>query len=313
LYSIGAQKVAVAAHARSNLARLADQRASDHASKVMFVVFSVALAAYVHAKVAALAMMYPKAYAWWESGYANSAEQAEGSRPLITVPSMALRIQFPAFYWVKTLAMRDESVPIAGAEFLLLMASHYSRYLRAVHWDGSAAQLRFADLEVFLPTDQGQNWVFIWSAWNAKNAKGEYVNPWAGVLWASADAMQQSPAIRKYYANPPDRSMIRALFQGGLVEVAVLESTAAKSGIEMVHTLMGESPQATAVPCSGIQRANAAMTSASTVMMLGSMIAGARPGAIGKTLALVSGASGGAALLGAHRCSTNAYSLSASQ
>ena len=210
---------------------------------------AVCLAGYVYLKVASLARTYPAAYEWWESSQAQYGPASESQHPLITVPKMALRVEFPSYYYLQSLGMAAETVSESGAEFLLIMATKFAKYMRPVHWNGTAEELRYTDLELFLPIDKGKDWGYIWSSWDAKNAAGEYVNPWAGVLFTSYEAMANSPAFEAYYANPPDRRYVQALFRGGLAEIAITLGSTDTTGPKMAQHLMGLQSGSYKVPC----------------------------------------------------------------
>ena len=269
------QKLGAAVRKRNTtetLAELAVIRAGDdarHARKHQAAFFTVSLvlvAVYVQFRLASLPGMYPRAYEWWTSSTGRldpAYPTPQGSNPLMTVPNMAVRVEFPAAASVQQLLMTAPSVLRNGADFLLLMATHYSKSLKGVHWNGSSDQLRFEEMPSFLPTAQGKDWNYIWHAFNATNAKNEFVNPWAGVLWASPQAMANSPAVQEYYGSPPRRGFLTALFQGGLTAVARTQATTDVSGEDMEHYLMGSKPVRLRGACGAAQRTNAMMQSGS--------------------------------------------------
>lgn len=221
-----------------DLERLEDARRFRRHLNRIIGLSVVSFCVYAYLKIASLARVYPTAYAWWKD-----TSDAKSAHPQITVPHVALRVEFPAAYWVQTLRFASETIPLAGAQFLLEMASAHSTYLTRVHWNGTADALRYADRAQFLPIDAMRdgtvNWEYVWHAWAAKNDEGELVNPFAGVLFANVDSLIDSPAIKAYYADPPDRGYIDALYYGGLVEVAMRYGTTKKTGADMVHHLMG--------------------------------------------------------------------------
>ena len=247
------------------------RRFSSHVH--LFIGLSVACAGvYVYLKLTRLSSIYAAAYAWWGQAK-ESGEPGRGAHILITVPNMALRVEFPAYYWLQNMRMAVPSISLAGAEFLLIVATHFSTGLRPAHWNGSAEQLRFKDIDLFLPLQKGADWDYIWTAWSATNAAGERVNPWAGVLYASRSALANSPAMKAYYANPPDRGFVEALFRGGLAEIAVNYATDKTNGEEMVRHLIGYDTKARVLPCAppGVRMATSAMAYGSMSSMAAGM------------------------------------------
>lgn len=266
--------------------RVDEQRFRSHMNIVLTL--SVACACvYAYIKIYSLKGMYPKAYAWWEVSQDEHIRGA-GHHSLVTVPAMALRVEFPSFYTLQTLFMSAETIPLAGAEFLLIMASTYPTRLRPILWNGSAEQLRYADIGQFLPLDAqrtgGVDWTYVWSSWRATNATKNYVNPWYD-LFPSATAMTNSPAFQAYYGTPPERGFLQALFQGGLVEVALQFGNVHTSGYEMVQRLMGEQPESVKTPCPS--QLNAAVQSATQYGMYSSMVAGMSGHALATQLARI--------------------------
>ncbi len=253
---------------RKTLADIKRREAEHAASWTAFLLGSLLLSlvsAYVAAKRASLRGIYPTAYAWWNDVYLSSAyERPAGNWPRVTVPSMALRVEFPTNYWVENLLMRADSMPRAGAEFLLIMLTHYSANMHPIHFNGGAQQLRYTDLQRFLPMDQGRDWTYIWTSFNATNASGAHVNPWAGVLFGSVQALAASPAVQAYYSDAPQRKYLDALYHGGLVEVAMSLGTSATSGIDMVHFLIGATPSLTTLPCTTLDRLHHAVQTGAT-------------------------------------------------
>lgn len=270
------QGVLVDRKALFDIERRTDEHRFRGQMNLLLGVSVACLGAYVYIKVSGLAREYPVAYAWWERSQALHG-RGDSAHPQITLPKAALRVEFPAFYYVQSLAMVSESLPLHGAQFLVVMASHFSKYLRPVHWNGSAAELRYADYQRFLPPDaksaSGVRWTYVWAAWTAKNAAGDSVNPWDGVLFASVQAMANSPAVQAYYADVPDRRYIAALFRGGLVEVAVTLGGTDTTGVEMARHLMGFQSGAYVIPCGGSRGERAVQTSLE-YGMYGGMVGG---------------------------------------
>ena len=247
------QTAAVDARALADVVRRGEEERFRGQMNGLLGLSAACVGVYVYLKLQSLSKEYPTAYAWWDNAQLEGPE-AEGEHSLITVPSAARRVEFPALYYAQTMIMAAETLPLSGAEFLLSMATHFSKFMNPVHWNGSPAQLRRTYLDRFLPRDargkEGIRWSYVWSAWNKKNAQGELVNPWAGVLFSSPQAMANSPAFQAYYAaENPSRGFVEALFDGGLVEVAVLYGASSKSGSEMARHLMGSEPTRTKVPC----------------------------------------------------------------
>lgn len=275
-----AQGVRIDRRALYDIERREEEASFRHHLNLLLGFGVVALGAYVYLKIASLRRAYPLAYAWWETSqalYAKSA--ATGADVLVTVPSVALRLEFPSYYHLQTLLMAERTLPLAGAQFLMVMATHYSKQLRPIHWNGSAEQLRFADIDAFLPPDaagkSGIDWRYVWIQWTATNAAKQPVNPWVSALFASPQAMADSPAFQAYYGShgaPPDRGMVRALFRGGLVEVAVQYGNVHTTGDEMAQKLMGVQAGATKVPCAS--KLDAAVQTSLQYGMIASMAGG---------------------------------------
>lgn len=313
-----------------------ERREDEHrAASIRWIILAVLLAlvwTWMNAKLGSLRMTYSDAYDWWMVTY-KGVEYAKstGNYPLVTIPSIATRLEFPSYAWVQQLLMLQESIPRPGAEFVMIMITHFSQNMRPIHFNGSSNQLRFTELATFLPTDQGADWTYIWSSFNAKNTHGEPVNPWSGVLWSSVRAMGNSPAIRDYYSTTPNRSFIESLYRGGLVEVAMTHGNDNTSGADMVRYLMGTTPDATPLPCSVGQKTNSAIQKGSEygtlalgvvmglasvtkgsklTMQMGSRVfnLGTHHVAAGACMAAVSAG----AIQGANQCETGAISLSAS-
>lgn len=312
------QGVAVDQRALYDIERRVDEQNFRSHMNLLLGLGAACLGVYVYLRIAGLAREYPAAYEWWAT---SSGAPAAGTHPLVTVPKAALRVEFPAFYTLQTLAMTAETLPLAGAQFLLAMAGSFAKYMKPVHWNGSATQLRYADLDAFLPLDAKSggtvNWTYVWTAFNAKTAGGESVNPWAGVLFASYEAMANSPAFQAYYGSPADRSYVRALYQGGLVEIAVTLGSTATTGDAMAEHLMGFQPGFTKVPCTS--RVGKALQSSVEYGMYGAMAGGmgghlfaSRLAGRGRILPLLLtlAAAGGGAAKGATECKDRETSYS---
>lgn len=214
----------------------------------------VCVCVYVYLKIVSIAKQYPKAYEWWNSQQVFAP--GKGHYVQLTLPQAALRIEFPFFYQLQVLAMQAQSVSLAGAHFLVIMATNFAKYMHPVHWNGSAEQLRYDSLDQFLPPhakkSNGVDWPYVWAAWEAKNAKNQPVNPWGnGVLFTNVRALANSPAFQAYYADPPDRRYIDALFHGGLTEIAVMLGNSDATGPAMAEHLMGVDSGFTKVECTG--------------------------------------------------------------
>lgn len=293
------------------------RRESEHAAAwtlfVLGAVFVSLATVYIMERISALRTIYPESYAWWTAVYEDVAyERPAGNWLHVSVQLAALRVEFSAYYWVQELVMRAPTMPRAGAEFLLLMTTHYGSNMRPIHFNGSAAQLRYTELGRFLPTDQGEDWTYIWESYNAKNAANASVNPWANVLFASVQALAASPAVRAYYRDASSRAggYVEALYRGGLVEVAMTQGTSAKTGMEMVRFLMGEAPAPVIRDCTGTDRKHAATQGMAGSGMLGTIavsLLGFRVPMLGEMaskLVVTAGAAVGGAVYGAVTCST---------
>ena len=285
-----------------DIERREEEAAFRHHLNLLLGLGVVALGAYVYLKIGSLGRSYPVAYEWWESSQALYAKSATtGADALVTVPSVALRLEFPSYYYLQTLLMTERTIPLAGAQFLMVMATHFSKELRPIHWDGSAEQLRFADIDAFLPPDasvgggkSGINWRYVWTKWTATNEAKQPVNPWVSALFSSPQAMADSPAFQAYYGShgsPPDRGLVRALFRGGLVEVAVQYGNVHTTGDKMAQRLMGVQSGATKIPCAS--RLDAAVQTSLEYGMYASMAGGMGGHAMASRLATSEGESKG--------------------
>ena len=212
---------------------------------------------YIYMKLSSLRDMYPVAYAWWDSTQ-RMYPHGQGRFARITLPGAVLRMEFPYVYYLQEFLMITDALPVAGAQFLVYMVSHFGRFMRPMHFNGSAEQLRYTSVASFLPphakTDSGINWTYVWESWQSKNTDGALVNPWSGVLFTSVQALAASPAIQAYYADVPDRRFIDALFHGGLAEIAVTFGNDHMNGADMVKRLMGVATSFTIVPCTTSSR-----------------------------------------------------------
>lgn len=246
--------------------------------------FVVCFVAFVVVRVQGLVYRHPRAYHWWDTTFASSLyARPLGTHPKITVPGCALRVEFPPAHWAATLLMSYQELPRAGADFLLLMVAEYGDTLHPIHWNGSSAQLRYEHLEDFLPRGPGTttqdskgnastNWAYIWRQFNAKNAAGALVNPWAGALWRDPKAMALSPAMQAYYdAKAPRTDYIEALYRGGLVELAVTHAKKDVTGAAMVRHLMGTVSTTRADTCTPAKQSNNMVQGATEFGMYGTM------------------------------------------
>lgn len=248
------------------------QRMRESSGSTTIIVMLVVLASvYTVLKTQNLQIMYPQAYLWWEQTRqfidAGHMIKPNGTHPLITVPRVALRLNFPAYYSLETFRMVAQSMHRSAAEFLMIMATNFSETLRPVHWNGSAEQLRANDIEDFLPLEQPDNWTYIWTKFNALNAKDEQVNPWGnGVLFQTPEQMMLSPAVRAYYNNDP--SYMKALYEGGLVQLAMTHATASNTGTDLVKFLMGSMPVSGRVECGAGQLSRSQQESMTGTMLV---------------------------------------------
>lgn len=273
----------------------------------------------VHLRVASLESRFASAYKWWTSefGYLNDQYPLPQGTSNITVPSAAVSASFPLLAQLGGLAFMASPVTEQQALFLLDMVGSFghSRKLAAVHFNGSESQLRYKDIEFFLPTSNGSwikeggsshfspNWDYVWVSFQAATKNGS-ANPWANTFWRNRTEFTNSPVITDYYSDPPKRGPIEALFRGGLCEVALTAMDDKTTARELITKFVGEEMTEVPLPCTAGQKANSAMQGASLGAGVGSLpamsasllVGGPVGGMVGIGIALGCGA-----LWGAHQ------------
>ena len=192
------QTAAVDARALADVARRGEEERFRGQMNGLLGLSAACVGVYVYLKLQSLSKEYPTAYAWWDNAQLEGPE-AEGEHSLITVPSAARRVEFPALYYAQTMIMAAETLPLSGAEFLLSMATHFSKFMNPVHWNGSPAQLRRTYLDRFLPRDargkEGIRWSYVWSAWRQEERAGRACQPVGGRPLLLAPGHGQLPRL----------------------------------------------------------------------------------------------------------------------
>lgn len=246
---------------------------------ITVIIIVLSFVTFVHLRTQSLELQYPQAYAWWTSdkGYNNLSFPPPQGSSQITVPTAAVSASFPLLAQLDGLTFQSTPISEQQALFLLHMVGVFglSRKLAGVHFKGSKEQLRYTDLDTFLPTGNGAytkdskskqffpNWSYIYLNFLAVAKDGQSANPWANTLWRTQTEFQNAPVIRDYYGSPPKRDIIESLYRGGLCEVAMTTMPPGTQARQHIQDLVGTGLVETPIPCSGAQKTNAAFRGAS--------------------------------------------------
>lgn len=258
--------------------RHAAHRAAVERSVLWCLMGIVVVSLSIHHSVLSLDVQFPAAYAWSSSptGALDSRYPEPQGSTQVSVQVAAITASYPLIAQLGALAFLMPKIKREGALFILQMVGAYgeSRNLKGVHLNGSAEQLRYADLQSFLPTGnasvvKGQpNWSYIWAAWNARTEDGTSSNPFFNTLWQNITEFQLSPAIQDYYGvdtggsitRPPQRTLIQSLFKGGLAYIASNNFENEVTASQMIKNLMSERYVQEGKPCDALQKTQAAIS-----------------------------------------------------
>jgi len=243
-----------------------------------FLLGVVTLFISVSTTVSGLGLQFPEAYEWSKSQVDNldpRFPRPQGATR-VTVETAAVNATYPLLGTLGSLAFIMPKMSREGSLFLLQILGGYgkSRNIKGVHLNGSASQLRFDHLDLFLPTGNGStvksvpNWSYIWESWSALTASGDSANPWYNTLWLNEDEFRLSPAIQDYYgvdtggaiSRPPQRGLVESLFRGGLAYVAQNNFDDEITADQMVKNLLGRRFVQEGRPCKAVQVAHNAIS-----------------------------------------------------
>lgn len=295
-------------------------RASAEHIGLAFIVAAILISIGIHLRVDTLKYRFQRAYKWWASptGYNNLKFPPAQGTAKITIPSAAVSAAFPLLARMGGLLFMESPLNEQAALFLLDVVGTFgfSRNLAAVHFNGSMQQLRYSDLDSFLPTGNGAwtksgktyvpNWSYIWISFIAMSADGTSANPWFNTFWTTLTEFKSAPVISDYYADPPKRNFMQSLYRGGLCEVAQTVIDDKTSARELITMMVGERMREVPLPCTHDQKAQAGVQSASTatgLAMMPAMMAQAAVPGIGAVAAVAMSLGAGAAW-GAHAAAT---------
>lgn len=232
----------------------------------MISVIAILIAVNIQFKRYFLKKLFSKAFSWYDSrdGRLDATwPPANGPYSNFTMEDAAIAFMYPGYATLRNLQFSSIKISQSGAQFLIIMAEHFAEKmsLRDVHWAGSSQQTGLPDLESYLPRRKSMK--DIWHAWNHPN------NIWKR-LYPSYDNFAGSAAIQEYL-HDDSNNMIKSLFQGGLIAVAINNTKVSENGRDMVKHLLGQKISIPQQKCSPVQKLQAGIETFNTSMMIGTM------------------------------------------
>lgn len=210
-----------------------------------------------------LKKIYKESYLWYESEIGRldtNWPPASGPYSDFSIEDAAISFIYPSYSSLLNLQFKSIKIPQSGGQFLLIMTEHFAlkRGLRDVHWAGSAQQTGLHDINTYLP--KNKNLGEVWHAWNHPN------NIWK-TLYPSYESFAGSEAIQDYLFKNSN-NIIKSLFEGGLLNVAMNQTDATLNGRDLVRYLMGQTIEIPAPDCSPARRFQEGMDTFNMGMMI---------------------------------------------
>ena len=182
----------------------------------------VSVAVFVASRAHATRHTFDREFEWFEGerGY-RRGERARG-HVHFSMWCLGIAVLYPNMYRLLTLTFTCRSIEVVPATFLMIMVREFASDLRAIHWAGSAEQLRRADLAHFVSG---------YAAWDSPLNAFRFLLP-------SAEAFESSFAVHEA-RRQLDTSMLGALYQGGLCHLALSHYSGRQSALDMARALLG--------------------------------------------------------------------------
>lgn len=300
------------------LRSIEDERERVKGRRTALIVFVAAVALIVFAinmSMRNLQGQWPKAFAWWQSdkGFRNNFvfPSPLGLYDSVTIPSVAVSAAYHPLSNLFALSFQHATMTRGGALFLLQMIEVYGEWCDfvGIHWSGSSKQLNYKYMNEFLPlnaaatvdTSGELQWGYLWAAWNAFSQDDPSLpaNAFSMTFWKKVGDFQASPLVQNYFKGDDDaRRFFDALFNGGLVNVAINYFSPDTNPFEVMQQIFGKTMKVADRKCTTSDRVNSGVSFGSAMAGAGLMVAPLVSGLLGLFTGGLSVAAQGAVYLG---------------